>query len=141
MTSWTGLEAYPKGVVGAWWGPAKQAAGWLVKTAPTWGPTAKRSASGVNERLANREKAISHATQIGAQFAEVWLRDRRYWIVRKDGEIINTFPNCDDSAALEAAAARVRDEAWKTPDTLFRRRARERTRNLRRKPPQAGREP
>ena len=79
---------------------------------------------------ANREKAISHATQIGGQFVEVWLRDRRYWVVRKDGEIINAFPKCDESAALEEAGARVRDEAWKTPEELLRRRVRERAQSF-----------
>ena len=113
----------------------------MVKTAPVWVPTAKKTAAVANERRANREKAISHATQIGGQFVEVWLRDRRYWVVRKDGEIINAFPKCDESAALEEAGARVRDEAWKTPEALLRRRARERAQKLRRKSPRVRKDP
>jgi hypothetical protein len=133
-------RSYPEGVLGAWWVPAKKAVGWLLKTAPTWGPTAQKTASDANERLANREKAISHSSQIGGQFAEIWLRDRRYWVVRKDGEIINSFPNCEDPKALEVAVAQVRKEAWKAPDALLRRRVRDRTRRLRREPPPGGEE-
>jgi hypothetical protein len=131
--------SYSAGMAGTWWGPARKAAGWIVKTAPAWGPTAKEAAKKTNERRANREKAISHATQIEGQFAEVWLRDRRYWVVRKDGEVINTFPACDDSPALEVAAAQARDEAWKRPDALLRRRPKKWGRKPP-KPPQEGKD-
>ena len=110
-------------MVGPWGSLAKKVGGWVIKSAPTWAPPAKRAASDATTRVANRHKAISQATQIGGEFAEVWLRDQRYWVVRKGSDIVNAFPRCDDEHALEQAARRLREEAWKSPDALLRRKA------------------
>ena len=116
------------------WGPlVKKAGGWALKTAPTWAPTAKKAAEKGREHLANREKTINQATQVGGEFAEVRLRDRQFFVVRKDGSFVNSFPQPDDVDALKAAAMEVRQQSWKTPDALLRRRARERAAQLRRK--------
>lgn len=118
----------------AGWVPLGKKVGvWVVKTAPAWGPTARKSAAKSRETLANREKAINQATQIDGQFAQVWLRDTQYWVVRKNAVIENSFPRCDDQEGLERSAGQLRPEAWTTPDQLLRRRAKARARQIRRK--------
>jgi hypothetical protein len=118
-------------MAGAWGPVVKKVGGWVIKNAPTWAPTAKRAASSTSTRMANRQKAISQATQIDGEYAEVWLREHRYWVVRKGDEIVNAFPRCDDEESLERAAARLRREAWKSPDELLHRKARQQAARLR----------
>ena len=118
----------------AGWGPlVKKVGGWAIKSAPTWAPGAKKAALQSREQLANREKAINQATQIDGQFAQVWLRDIRYWVVRKGDAIENSFPQCDDQEGLAHAAGQLREEAWTTPDALLRRRAKARATQMRRR--------
>ena len=92
-------------------------------------PEAKKA----SRRVADREKAISQATRINGQFAEVWFRERQYWVVRRDAKVEGAFPSCQDEAGLERAAGLVREEEWKTPDALIRRRAKARAAKLRRR--------
>ena len=128
----------------AGWIPiARRVGGWALRNAPTWLPTAKRAASGASDRLSNRQKAISHATQIDGEFSEVWFRERRHWVVRKGEEIVNAFPASEDEPGLERAASLLRPQEWRKPDELRSRKTKERVTKLRRRgkpdePPSSG---
>ena len=124
---------------GGWVRIGKKVGGWAITNADTWVPTMKKATFGAGQRLTSREKAISQATHIGGQFAQVWLKDHRYWVVRKDGEIVNVFPRYDDDEGLKRAAAHVREEFWKTPESLLRRRAKTQVAKVRRRRGDQGR--
>jgi hypothetical protein len=114
-----------------WRNISKMAGKWAINNASTWVPAAKKSATDSKEGLLNREKAIRQAGQVGGQFAGIYLGSSRYWVVRKDGHLLNAFPNFQDKQSLEEAARHLREDAWGTPDKLLRQTARQRATKLR----------
>lgn len=87
----------------------------LLKAVPLVLPVAVRGGKWV----ANREKAIGHARKIGGRFGEVWVDDKHYFVVEKDGLIRNHFPRFGGPIErLEAAVRKLDPGELQSPDEL-----------------------
>jgi hypothetical protein len=54
-------------------------------------------------------------------------------VVRKEGQVVNSFPYCEDQEGLRQAVGHVREQAWKAPTDLVRQRTAARASRLRSK--------
>ena len=97
----------------------------VIKHGPKALPIVAAPAKLASQRLANREKAISHSRRVGGRFGEVWIGSDRYWVVEKNGEILNCFPTFNgDESKLRKALDDLRDGELRTHADLMRARIR-----------------